>query len=73
MYTGMQVEMKEGSACSIVFLQAKYVIAAALPMLFRTHDVSFNIDLGLMKPGTNNMIFLVEILRSRLKGFHQPY
>ena len=45
---------------AIVFLRAKYAGAAVLHALFWTPRISLNIDLGLVKPGANNLYFSVK-------------
>ena len=42
-------------------------------MLFWSHDISFNIDLGLMNPVKKYINFLLENWSSSLNGLNQPY
>ena len=54
-------------------LQAEHADAAmVLYMQFWTPDISFNIDLWPMNPGTNNLHFLVNDWNFSLNGWNQP-
>ena len=57
-----RIEQKhlDGSAFAIVFLQTKHDGETVLYMQLWTHDISFNIDLWLVKLWTKNVYSLVE-------------
>ena len=77
--TRLQVrrEMKQnhldGLAFAMVILRAEDAGAAVVNVIFWISDISFNIDLGLMKPGRKFFRFLVEKRYSNSNDLNQSH
>ena len=53
----MEQDYLDGSVFAMVFLRAIYASAAVLNMIFLTADISLNIDIGLLIPGTEKYLY----------------